>query len=141
MHTFSLIKSIFGGAPLPAEEEKGLFKEVLYMVLARASRSDLDTAHVEIQLVQKILAEHGIESTEQDIRVAASSEIYEEAPLEKTVARAASQLSQEHKELIAETLMEVLEGDGHVGDKEIEFYNMIAGGLGLPLVDPHPEED
>ena len=83
MKSFSLLKSIFGGKSLPDEEQRALFEELLFLTLARASRTDLDTAEVEVEIICKILDGHGVKVTPQEVCLASMSELYEDAPLEK----------------------------------------------------------
>ena len=90
MSTFSFISGIFGGdQSLSEEDQTKLFEELLFMTLSRASRSDLDISSVEVAQIQKILKEAaGIDASEQEIRTAGMSELYEVAPIEKYVAKA-----------------------------------------------------
>ena len=80
----SNVLKIFGGSDLDPATQKDLYKEVLLMVLARASSSDASIHPVEIETIQKILhAETGAEMTVQDVRKAARTELYESTSLAK----------------------------------------------------------
>ena len=55
-----------------------MFKEVLVLVLARATRADTNVASVEVQHVINVLKEEtGDDYTEAQILTAASSELFE----------------------------------------------------------------
>ena len=131
MKSFSLLKSIFGGKSLPDEEQRALFEELLFLTLARASRTDLDTAEVEVDIICKILEQHGVKVTAQEVRLASMSELYEDAPLEKYLAKGGQQLNIAHRQDIISGLLSVVKGDGVVGAAESEFFNLVAEALDL----------
>ena len=131
MKSFSLLKSIFGGKSLPDEEQRALFEELLFLTLARASRTDLDTAEVEVDIICKILDDHGVKVTPQEVRLASMSELYEDAPLEKYLAKGGQQLNISHRQNIISGLLSVVKGDGVVGSAESEFFNLVAEALDL----------
>jgi uncharacterized tellurite resistance protein B-like protein len=131
MKSFSLLKSIFGGKSLPDEEQRALFEELLFLTLARASRTDLDTAEVEVDIICKILDDHGVKVTPQEVRLASMSELYEDAPLEKYLAKGGQQLNISHRQNIISGLLSVVKGDGVVGSAEAEFFNLVAEALDL----------
>ncbi len=131
MKSFSVLKSIFGNRSLPEEEQRKLYEELLMLTLARASRSDLDTAQVEVDLVQSILSSNGIEASAEDVRLAAMSELYEDAPIEKYLAKCGQQLSVAYRYKIVSGLLEVIKSDGVVGHAEADFFNSVSNALGL----------
>lgn len=135
MKRFSLLKSIFGGKSLPEEEQRALFEELLFLTLARASRTDLDTAEVEVDIICKILKEHGIEVTGQEVRLASMSELYEDAPLEKYLAKGGQQLSVAHRQSIISGLLDVVKGDDRVATAEADFFNLVANSLKLTPIE------
>lgn len=131
MKSFSLLKSIFGGKSLPKEEQQALFEELLLLTLARASRTDLDTAEVEVDIICKILKEHGVEVSAKEVRLASMSELYEDAPLEKYLAEGGQQLSIAHRQAIIAGLLAVIKGDDQVASAEATFFNLVANSLKL----------
>ncbi|NND81546.1 MAG: hypothetical protein HKN50_03885 [Gammaproteobacteria bacterium] len=133
MSTFSFLKGIFGGEQqLSAEEQGKLFEELLFLTLSRASRSDLDISEVEVTRIQKILKEVAdIDASEQEIRTAGMSELYEVAPLEKYAAKAARGLSVAHRRTIVRALYDVIGADGVFSHTEAEFFDTIATAMNL----------
>ena len=63
--------------------------------------------------------------------MAASSELYETATLNKYLASSAKKLALAELVAIAEALVEVVKADGHVGEREIEFFNSVVAALNL----------
>ncbi len=129
----SFLTKIFGGEQkLSAEEQGKLFEELLFMVLSRASRADLDIHHVEVAKIKQILKDSAdIDATEQEIRTAGMSELYEVAPLEKYTAKAARGLSVAHRRTIIRALFEVISVDGRVNHAEADFFDSIANAIHL----------
>ena len=79
------VLKIFGGSDISEEEQRALFEEVLLMVLARASSSDSSIQRIEIQTIRNIVErETGNAISEQDVRKAARTELYETTPLTST---------------------------------------------------------
>ncbi len=137
MSTFSFIKKIFGGeASLSGEEQTKLFEELLFLTLSRASRSDLDISEVEVSKIQEILKDvAGIESTEQEIRTAGMSELYEVAPLEKYVSKASTGLSKAQRITVVQALFNVISVDERVSQSEADFFNNVASSLDLSPIE------
>lgn len=109
-----------------------MFEELLFLTLSRASRSDLDISEVEVAKIQQILKEAaGIDATEQEIRTAGMSELYEVAPLEKYAAKAAKGLSVAHRRTIVRALYEVIGVDGKFDHTEADFFDTIANAMHL----------
>ena len=126
------VLKIFGGSE-PSEEEKAeLAKEVMLMVLARATAADTNIKQIEVDTVAEVLkAQTGDEFSSADIRVAANSRIYEKAPLDRYVASAARKLDPPARLSIATALKGVIHSDERVSDHEISFFNQIVGALDL----------
>ena len=124
------VLKIFGGSEISAEEQQELFKEVLLMVLARASSSDSSIQSIEIRTIQRIVErETGVAVTEQDVRKAARTELYESTPLAKYVASTAKDLLDQDRVAIVHLLAEVIRSDTEVSVLEIDFFNRIAKAL------------
>lgn len=137
MSTFSFITNIFGGdRSLSEEDQTKLFEEMLFLTLSRASRSDLDISAVEIASIQKILKDvAGIDASEQEIRTAGMSELYEVAPLEKYAAKASTGLSVQQRYTIVQALYDVIGVDGKVSRSEADFFDNIAGAMNLKPIE------
>ena len=126
----SNVLKIFGGGDLTPEEKDDLLKEVLLMTLARASSSDANIDHVEVDTVQSIVQRvTGEEVSAADIRVAAASELYESVPFEKYLSRCSRKLNAKDRVVTIRSLAEVIKSDTQVGPREIAFFDMVAGAL------------
>ncbi len=126
------VLKIFGGSEPSDDEKAQLAKEVMLMVLARATAADTNIKQVEVDTVASVLQKHTGETFESaDIRVAANSSIYEKAPLDRFVASSARKLDTEARVDIAQALKEVVHSDDRVSDYEISFFNQIVGALDL----------
>jgi uncharacterized tellurite resistance protein B-like protein len=131
IRNFSHIKKFFGQVESP-EENHELYKELLLMTLARATRADLVTVDSEVAIVQRVwLGVIGEEVSAADVRIAASSELYETAPIHKYIARVGPQIGITERLSIVNALIAVFEADGMVTASEIEFFNMVAEALKL----------
>ena len=137
MKKFSFLSNFFNSQPsLSSEEQTKLFEDLLFLVLSRASRSDLDISEVEIESIQKILKDSaGIEASQQDIRTAGMSELYEVAPLEKYASRSAKALTVKQRHIIIKALYEVIGIDGVYSHSEADFFDSIASAMRLRPVE------
>ncbi len=130
--TFSNVASIFSGKKISADQENELFKETLILSLSRMTRADLSIDAVEVDAVIKFVkTATDADISEATIRVAASSEIFESAPLDKQLQKVSKHLSSTHRRVIVEGLAEVIGSDGHVSDAEAEFFNTLVNALKL----------
>ena len=126
------VMKIFGGSDPTPEEQAQLAKEVMLMTLARATSADTNIKAIEVEKVQEVLKAHtGDDFPASEIRVAAHSNIYEKAPLDRYVAGAAKKLGPADRVDIARALEEVINADGRVSDREIDFFNVVVGALAL----------
>ena len=124
------VLKIFGGSEISAEEQQALFQEVLLMVLARASSSDSSIQSIEVRTIQDIVErETGNSITEQDVRKAARTELYESTSLDKYVGSAGKKLLDRDRVAIVHLLAEVIKSDTEVSVLEIDFFNRIATAL------------
>ncbi len=122
---------IFGGGSPSPDEHNQLVKEVLLMTLARATSSDSNTNPVEVETVRRVLKEvTGDDVSESDVRVAAASEIFESAPLEKYLGSVSRTLTASDRATIARSLATVIRSDTEVTETEVEYFNRMAGALG-----------
>ena len=128
----SHVLQIFRGSDLNAEEEGLLFQEVLLMTLSRASSADANTDPVEVETVRKIVLEAtGEDVSDADVRVAAASELYESASLEKYLSSCGRRLSPSSRVATVQALAEVIKSDTQVTSREIQFFDMVAHALGV----------
>lgn len=126
------VLKIFGGGKLEPEAKQALFKEVALLTLARATASDTNIKEIEVEETRAIIERLTRESVSvADVRVAASSKIYETAPLDKYLTKTGSQLDVADRVSIVNALADVILVDKRVTDKEIDFFNMVAKAFDL----------
>ena len=100
------------------------------MVLARASSSDSSIQSIEVRTIQRIVErETGVAVSEQDVRKAARTELYETTPLDKYVASAAKDLLDRDRVAIVHLLADVIRSDTEVSVLEVDFFNKVAAAL------------
>ena len=127
---FTNVLKIFGGSDIDPEKQKELYKEVLLMVLARASSSDANIHESEIAAIKEMIKrETGDELSDQDVRRAARTELYEKTPLDKYLAGAGKKLASEDRSRIVQLLGEVVKSDTTISVLEIDYFNMVASSL------------
>lgn len=108
-----------------------LLEELFLTVLGRATSSDTNIEATEIETVQALYKEaFGKEVEAGEVRHAAHSEIFEKTPLISYVKSASKQLSGDDKKLICSSLQKVMQIDGRVSPKEVDFFNDVVGALG-----------
>jgi uncharacterized tellurite resistance protein B-like protein len=130
------VLKIFGGSEPTDAERAELAQEVMLMVLARATAADSNIKDIEIETVRDIIKAHtGIEHEAADIRVAANSELFEKAPLQKYVASASKKLNTRERVAITNALSDVIHADDRISSREIDFFNQIAQALQLTPAD------
>ena len=128
----SNVLKIFRGTDLTPEEEKHLFREVLLMTLARASSSDANIAPVEVETVQAIVKKTtGKDISAASIRVAAASDLYETASLEKFLSSCGRKLDATSRVTTVQALAEVIKSDTRVTSREVDFFDMVARALAV----------
>ena len=126
------VLKIFGGSDPSPEEQAQLAKEVMLMTLARATAADTNIKAIEIEKVREVLlARTGEDIPAADVRVAANSRMYEKAPLDKYITSSAKKLNADDRLNIAVALADVVNADGRVSSREIQFFNEVASSLAL----------
>ncbi|GAA6138038.1 hypothetical protein NBRC116583_17850 [Arenicella sp. 4NH20-0111] len=131
IRNLSHIKKLFEYVENP-EEKQELYKEMLLMTLSRATRADLVTDDSEVATVQQVVLEAtGEEVSAQCVRIAASSELYETAPIDKYLARVSQKIDMSQRQSIVKSLISVFKADGRVTESEIEFFDMVVEALKL----------
>lgn len=124
------VLKIFGGSEPSPEEQAQLAKEVMLMTLARATAADTNIKAIEVEKVREVLQTRtGEDFTSAEVRVAAQSAIYESAPLDKYLSSSAKKLSAQDRVGIAHALADVVNADGRVSDREVEFFNDVVSAL------------
>lgn len=124
------VLKIFGGSDVSPEEQRELFEEVLLMVLARASSSDTSIQRIEVKTIMEIVErETGNAISEQDVRRAARTELYETTPLDKYLSSAGKKLLDRDRVAVVHLLAEVIRSDTEVSALEVDFFNMVSGAL------------
>ncbi|NQX90207.1 MAG: TerB family tellurite resistance protein [Halioglobus sp.] len=130
------VKRIFGGNRDTNNPGMEVYRELLLMVLSRATDVDAYTHPAEVEVVQRVLKDVlGEDIDGSDVRVAARSRLYETAPLEKYISRVGSRLSKTDRRAIVFALIEVLKADGRVASSEASYFNRVAAALKLDFAD------
>lgn len=113
-------------------DESELTREAFLMVLSRATSADSNIEPVEVETVQKIYqATFGEEVSSGDVRTAAKSELFETSPLEKNLRAVSDRIGSSDRQLIATSLSQIIRANGEVSPREVDFFNTVAGALGL----------
>ena len=125
---FDSIRELVSSGSTKHKQE--LFKEVLLMVLARATRADSNVESVEVTQVKKVLQEQTGEAfSEADILTAASSEIFETQSLERYLASATRKLSEGERIAILGSLANIIRSDAEIRYTELDFFDRVATAL------------
>ncbi len=125
-----IVLKVFGESSASEKNQDELYKEVLLMTLAQASKSDANIHPLEIETIQRIMRrETGQDFTEADIRKASLSDMYESANLRKYLRRVQGQLNAENKITILRALVDVIKSDTEINVLEIDFFNRVVDAL------------
>ncbi len=126
----SSISKIFGWSSVSEKIQDELYKEVLMMALAQASKADANIHPLEIETIQQIMRrETGQDLTEADIRKASLSDRHESANLRKYLRRVQGQLNAENKTTILRSVVDVIKSDTKINVLEIDFFNRVVDAL------------
>jgi len=124
------VLKIFGGSDISDDERRELFEEVLLMVLARASSADSSIQSIEVKTIQDIVErETGKAVSEQDVRKAARTELYESTPIDKYLSSVGKKLLDADRIAVIHLLAEVIRSDTEVSVLEIDFFDKVASAL------------
>lgn len=112
------------------KQKQELFKEVMVMVLARATRADSNVEKVEIAQVRDVLKETtGEDFSEADILTAASSAAFESRSLERYLSSATRKLTENERVIILSSLAAIIRSDDEVRYFELDFFDKVALAL------------
>jgi len=134
IESFSHIIEFFSGSnnTPDAEQKRSLVEEALLLTLSRATVADSNINPVEVETVQEIFRKAvGTEVSTKDIRVAAISDLYKEATLERYLSKMASKLEPADLQLIVKSLAQVIKVDDKISPFEVDFFNGVVKALGL----------
>lgn len=132
--SFSHVVNFFtgGDTDMSADDQKALMEEALLLTLSRATSADCNIDSVEVETVRTIMKEvTGSDIAPQDIRVAAISDLYKEASLERYLGKIKNKLSVSDRQTIASSLGRLINVDGNVSPFEVDFFNSVAAALAL----------
>ncbi len=130
----SSVLKVFGESSPSEAKQKELYREVLLITLAQASRSDANIHPVEIETIQQIIQpETGQELTEADIRKAARPERYQSVNLRKYLRSVQRHLKVEDRIKIVQALAHVIKSDTPISVLETDFFNRVADALRITL--------
>ncbi len=114
------------------EERTALFREILLMTLARATRADAVTDAKEVEAVQRVIKQYTGETVPADeIRVAASSELYEKAPIDRYLRKVGQRVGVAERQAIVRALIEIFSADYRISEFEVDFFNRVSDALNL----------
>ena len=126
---FKIIKELISTST-GAKQRRDLFKEVLLLVLARATRADQNIELIEVANVQKAIKEvTGEDISEADILTASSSEVFETQSLERTLSNATRKLTEDERITILGCLANIIRSDARIRHHELEFFDHVATAL------------
>ena len=127
---FSNVLKLFGGSFASEKTQDELYEEVLFTILARASKADANIHPDEIGTIQQIMRrETGQDVTESDIRKASWSELNESAHLRKYLRSVQGRLNGQNKTAILQALVDVIKSDSKINVLEIDFFNRVVDAL------------
>jgi uncharacterized tellurite resistance protein B-like protein len=123
---------VFRGDELSAEESNELAREVLLLTLARATRADTRVVPIEVGTVQAAIKRAiGEELSVAEIRVAASSELFEPMSLESALARLGEKLTPANRAYLAQSLADVIKSDARISGFELDYFDSVTKALGI----------
>lgn len=125
----SLLRSLVGSSA-NEETQDDVYKEVLLMTLAQASKADANIHPLEIETIKQIMRrETGQDLTEADIRKASRADINGSANLRKYLHRVQGQLNAENKAAILRAMVDVIKSDTEINVLEIDYFNRVVDAL------------
>ena len=107
---------------------------LMLTALARAASADTNVSVPELKKVQEIMKrETGLEVVSSDVYIASKSQLFEKAPLEKSVYRwgKGKTMPPGRRQRLAVEIAEVCKADGEFNDMEAAYFNAMAESLRL----------
>ena len=105
---------------------------MLLTALARAASADTNVSVPELKKIQEIMKrETGTEVVSSDVYIASKSQLFEKAPLEKSVYRWSKTMPPGRRQRVAVEIAEVCKADGEFNDMEAAYFNAMAESLRL----------
>lgn len=130
------ILELFRDETSDPEATEDIFNEAVLMTLARATSVDSNIRAVEIDSVKDIIENvTGEAVSASDIRVAANSQLFEDAPLDRYLWSVGKNIDTDAKLTIINALASVIKADREVTWHEVAFVNMVAAAFGLRASD------
>ncbi len=126
------VANIFKGKTFDEQQESELFKETLILTLSRMTRADLNTDPAEVDAVINYVKQAAnADVSAGTIRTAASSELFESAPLDKQLKKIAKHLNSDHRKAIVKGLIEIIASDGRVSYNEKDLFDSVVTALNV----------
>lgn len=126
-HVLKLFRT--DGDPTPAERE-ALFREVVLMVLARATSADYSIERIELEAVRLRVGEvTGIDVGIDEIQAVANSHMFEREPLERYLAGVARKLNSAQRATLLRCLADVIHCDQQTNLSEVKYFDKVARAL------------
>jgi uncharacterized tellurite resistance protein B-like protein len=117
-----------------AADERETFKNLLFTILTKAARVDLQTDDSEVSMIQAIMSEYTGESySAGDIRAEAIGQAQEESL--RPISKLAFKLPENLRVLAISALIDVMRADERVSYAEIDYFNAVAGAMRLSFAD------
>ena len=117
-----------------AADELETFKKLLFTILTKAARVDLQTDDSEVSMIQSIMSEYTGESySAGDIRAEAIGQAQEDSL--RPVSKLASRLPENLRVLAISALIDVMRVDERVSYAEIDYFNAVAAAMRLSFAD------
>jgi uncharacterized tellurite resistance protein B-like protein len=127
---FDSLKKLLSDGGSKDKHRQELFKEVMLMVLSRATRVDSNVEAVEIAKVQEVLKEQlGQEFSAAEIRTAGSSSVFETQSIERYLSTATRKLDERERVIILASLATVIRSDDEIRFFELDFFDKVALAL------------
>ena len=105
---------------------------LLLTTLARGASADTNVSAPQLKKVQEIIKrETGLEVVSSDVYIASKFQLFENAPLEKSVYRWSKAMPSGQRQRLAVEIAEVCKADGESNDMEAAYFKAMARSLRL----------
>ena len=128
----NFLKSLFSDEHPAEKKQQEVYCRSLFMVLAGATRADLNVERAEVERVKQILESLlEREFSADEIQLAAETDLRDFAPIQKYIDRSSNVLSLQQRQAILYAMVEVFHSDGSMGVLETDYFNNIVNSLDL----------